>query len=392
MKILEITSDYIPNPLWGMGWHVNQLVIGLRKRKQDIWVATAFKSANCHKQILTTKKNIDRKYLSKNSFEIFDNFNNFNLWQDALAKEVLCSHKHFDIIHCHNWMSWITAKEIKKTNPYVKIVITFHFLQKQYEIMKENPIPTFHKEIVEIEQDAIDNADKVVVLSNSQFEFINDKYKVNHSDQIVCLPHSVNYEIIPYEKLRQSKENNKYIDILFIGRVEKDKGIRETLEAFLTLEKFSNVRLNIVGDGPLLKSLKTKYKEKQIIFYGYLQRKDLEKLLMKSHIFCMPSSSENLPLTVLEAMFFGVVPIFTSGKMVPNIFENNKQGFTVPLQFSDGAYRPQISNIHDCLNRLIKNEKLRNRMAFNAYELAVEKYSKDSMIDNILKLYTSLAK
>ncbi|HVX92985.1 MAG TPA: glycosyltransferase, partial [Candidatus Dojkabacteria bacterium] len=143
MNILLITSDYPPNALWGMGWHVVKLKESLENRGVSCYVATAYKSRNYGNNIITTDERTDRDLLSSNKYEIFNDFDKFNLWQEKLADAVLNSNIEFDLIHCHNWMSWITAQKIKKVKN-IPIVITFHLLQKQYELMKENPIPTFH--------------------------------------------------------------------------------------------------------------------------------------------------------------------------------------------------------------------------------------------------------
>src|SRR5689334_6516064 len=143
MNILQITSDYIPHPLWGMGWHVNQLVEGISKYSEDtVYIATSYKSVNIHKNVITTARETDDLLLSHNKYEIFNDFNKFNVWQEKLADEINSKNLSIDIIHCHNWMSWLTAKKVKEKFPQAKVFITFHFLQKQYETMKDNPIPS----------------------------------------------------------------------------------------------------------------------------------------------------------------------------------------------------------------------------------------------------------
>jgi len=97
-----------------------------------------------------------------------------------LAEKIISNNQKFDLLHIHNWMSWLTAKELMKHDNNLNSVVTFHFLQKQYELMKENPISSIHNEIVDIEQEAIANSKKIIVLSESQKEDTVQKVAVEN--------------------------------------------------------------------------------------------------------------------------------------------------------------------------------------------------------------------
>lgn len=390
MKVLQITSDYLPNPLWGMGWHVAQLQNALADKVEDFYIATAFKSRGEHKNIITTKEEDDLELLSQGKHEIFNDYNNFNIWQERLADSIQETALKFDIAHVHNWMSWITAEHLKKRGIVKKSIVTFHFLQKQYELMTENPIPTFHKEIIEIEMKSMENADAIILLSDSQINLVKNLYDEKFLQKAKLIPHSVNFDTLEFEEITKSKSENKCIDIVFIGRIELDKGIIETLKAFEKVKQL-NIRLNIIGEGPLLSTLKEKYSNnEQIIFHGYLNRGEIKKILSSAHIFCMPSSSENLPLTVLEAMFFGVVPIFTEGPSVPNLYRNGEHGLTIPLDKVEGKYIPNQEILNKSLLQIIFDVELRSKFSKAAYKYAIEKYSTEKMSEEILKLYSSI--
>lgn len=391
MKIIQISCDYLPNPLWGMGWHVNQLVEGLNKIPEiEVFVATQSKSRNIHPRIISTTSTIDKNLLSKKNFEIFDNFKDYNIWQSQLAKKILEKKLVFDVIHCHNWMSWITAKEIKKKNPNAKIIITFHLLQKQYEMMKENPIPSFHSDIIEIEQDAINNADRIIVLSKNQESLLKEKYICSSaiSNKIILIPHGINFETVQYDELVKIKNAEKLFNFVFVGRIEEDKGIRELLQAwsrYILNNRTSH--LYIAGDGPLLEQLKTLHRDKSITFCGYLDREKLKDVLKKGHIFCLPTSSENLPLTLLEAMSFALVPIFSNGPSVPDIFENEKEGKLLKLYNEEGRFIPHVEDICQAMRDLEQHRDKTIQMSKKAYELINSNYSKESMINKLLTIY-----
>lgn len=387
MKVLQITSDYLPNPLWGMGWHVAQLREILDSMGVGVTVATTSKSRGVHKNIITTSHNDDVELLSDEKYEIFNDFNKYLIWQERLANKIIQSREHFDIAHVHNWMSWLTAKKLVQNGVVKKVVITFHFLQKQYEMMVENPIPTYHNEIIAIESDAMNSTDGIILLSDSQLRLVEGKYKKAYLNKIRLIPHSVNFKPKSYEELRKIKDANIHTDIVYVGRIEKDKGIKEALEAFIKVKQ-NNLRFNVVGDGPILSSLKTKYRNKNIIFWGYQDRKHIEKILSAAHIFCMPSSSENLPLSILEAMFFGVVPIFTQGGTVPNIFTNRVHGLTVKLNKNGNSLSADKNSVLAALSLLSSNIELRKTMSQEAYTFALSNYSKEVMSTKTLGFYS----
>lgn len=391
MKILQITSDYLPDPLWGMGWHVAQLREIFVAKGVRVTVATALKSKGYHKNIITTDLADDIELLSSEKYEIFNDFRKFIAWQERLADVVIQRNEHFDIAHVHNWMSWLTAKKIYQKGLVDKVIVTFHFLQKQYELMIENPIPSFHDEIIRIETDAMKSADGIVLLSDSQFQLVKNRYGRGFLKKIRLIPHSVNFDTKSYNDLRILKDANTHIDIVYVGRIEKDKGIEEALEAFSKLEP-GNHRFNVLGDGPILSRLKTKFSDKNIIFWGYQSRKQIESILSTAHIFCMPSTSENLPLSVLEAMFFGAVPIFTRGETVPNIFTDQVHGITVKLNRIDSVFSVDGDSLLKALKLLTNDIRLRKRMSKAAYAYAVSNYSKEAMAKKILGFYGDVLK
>ncbi len=92
----------------------------------------------------------------------------------------------------------------------------------------------------------------------------------------------------------QNYSNEKYF--LFVGRLSKEKGVEEFCEAI------SNLGYNaiVIGDGPLLETLKLKYS--MITFLGWKNSKELSKYYQQSHVFVFSSLwYETAGLTVLEA-------------------------------------------------------------------------------------------
>jgi glycosyltransferase involved in cell wall biosynthesis len=184
------------------------------------------------------------------------------------------------------------------------------------------------------------------------------------------------------------KHSEDKINITFVGRIENDKGIVEAIEAFKQL-KYENIHFHVVGNGPMLCFLRKMYQgDKSITFYGYQDKKDVQNILSRTHIFCMPSVSENLPISVLEAMFMGAVPIFSRGDTVPKLFEDNIHGLTVPLNLFKDKLEPDVNSIISAYKELINNPNKLETLSKNVYKFAASAYSIEALRDKLLKLYS----
>jgi len=389
MIVLQLTSDYLPNPLWGMGWHVKFLTDSLRKRDVSVYVGTASKSRNIDNDIITTGGDVDKYLLSNKPYEIFGNFKKFLTWQRKLGEAVVKRGVAFDIVHCHNWMSWLSAVEVKKKYPETKIVSTFHLLQKQYDLMSENPIPSCHDRIVEIEKEMLINSDIIVLQSLSQLNLLKSEYGLsNKLRKVRVIESGIELNPLTFDELYNKKLMNPFLDIVFVGRIEKDKGIYQTLNAFSNLSgKYGDIRLHVVGKGPILAELSYKFNSKRIIFHGFVDRNSLEDIIAKSFIFCLPTSSESFGNSVVEAMMLGAVPVVSKGKTIPVLFRENFHGLKIPLRFRHGRYEANEEDVTQKIDLLLSNRNLLKKFSRKAYKFSRSFYSMDKMAERMLKLY-----
>lgn len=116
------------------------------------------------------------------------------------------------------------------------------------------------------------------------------------------------------DKFDISKKDGKTGDLLFLSRVEKAKGIYETLDTFKILKKsYPKIRLRIVGDGSELNDIIKKIEVdniKDVIITGALEGSNVAKSYQNSLLLLLLSYGEGMPTTVLEAMAFGL-PVIT---------------------------------------------------------------------------------
>lgn len=119
-------------------------------------------------------------------------------------------------------------------------------------------------------------------------------------------------------------------DILFLARVEKEKGIIETLDCFqILLQKFPDLRLNICGDGSYINQTRAyvdKKKINNVIFHGIVSGEQLKRQLRSNDLYILASYQEGMPTSVLEAMAFGLPVVTRPVGGLQDFFENGKMG------------------------------------------------------------------
>ena len=107
--------------------------------------------------------------------------------------------------------------------------------------------------------------------------------------------------------------------LVYVGRISAEKDIAQFLDTPTQLRKV------VVGDGPLLPSLRQKYPE--VEFTGMLRGSALAEAYAKARLLVMPSRSETLGIVILEAMAAGV-PVAAYPVMGPlSVVENGVNGW-----------------------------------------------------------------
>ena len=171
----------------------------------------------------------------------------------------------------------------------------------------------------------------VVVLAQVELtayrEFIPEQNVVALPNGVDCRPFGWVPTVVsdPREPLR----------LVYIGRVAREKGLYETLQAVrLAHELGVDARLVIGGRGPEEGRLK-RYAQAlgiagKICFAGPVFGADKVKLLSGCDVMVLPSYAEGLPYALLEAMAAGIPVIATPVGAIPDVVAHGTHGFLVP--------------------------------------------------------------
>jgi glycosyltransferase involved in cell wall biosynthesis len=167
----------------------------------------------------------------------------------------------------------------------------------------------------------------------------------------------------------------------FVGRLSPVKDLGTLLSAFskLPTDVSDHARLYLVGDGSERSNLEAQRDAlglgNRVEFLG--ARDDIAEILMAADTFVMSSTTEGLPMALLEAMAAGVACVATGVGGIPELFEHGR-GLLVPPRDS--------GNLADAMTQLARSPELRERISANAKENVRKRYELDAVVDQYLAL------
>tara|TARA_B100000575_G_scaffold46581_1_gene33729 strand:- start:15570 stop:16673 length:1104 start_codon:yes stop_codon:yes gene_type:complete len=189
------------------------------------------------------------------------------------------------------------------------------------------------------------------------------------------------------EELFKIGTNRSYktdrINILYVGWLEKEKGIKELLDGFYKcLIKNKNISLTLIGDGNM-RSYTENFIEKNKInnhihLTGWLPSKKVNSYLKDSNIFILPSWNEGMPNALIEALASGVPSIVTRVGVIPDYLKNNFSAILINTKSS--------LDIEESLNKLINNNDLQEKISINGKEVARKFFSSKRTLDKFSKI------
>ncbi|HEX8969230.1 MAG TPA: glycosyltransferase family 4 protein [Chloroflexota bacterium] len=176
--------------------------------------------------------------------------------------------------------------------------------------------------------------------------------------------------------------------VLFVGRLEKRKGLRFLLRAWpLVLERQPDARLVVVGRGRPLEgyrrfAARQGWSPSDVVFAGYVSAEDLPRYYQACDIFCAPNTGqESFGIVLLEAMAAGAPIVASDIPGYRDVVTGGEQGLLVEPKNS-GA-------LADALCRLLGNPELRARMRRNGPDTA-QHYDWPRVAGQVLDYYAEI--
>ena len=217
----------------------------------------------------------------------------------------------------------------------------------------------------------LNKAQVFVVLSQEWAEFFKP---IVNKEKIVILENAV---LIPPTTKTSYDDHN----LLFLGRLCKEKGISELLDAVsIVAQKYPDIRLYLGGvwEDNNLKKKAAALKE-HVKYLGWIDDKQKEQYMEKCSIFVLPTYFEGQPISLLEAMAKGMTVISAEVGGIPQIVTNNQEGILIPPK--------DTKALSDSICDLLDDPKAKKLYGTNARARIVQAYNMSQRVNELVAIY-----
>jgi len=279
---------------------------------------------------------------------------------------------HFDVIHAHDWMTFLAGIQLK--DRFQKPLV-LHIHSLEYDRVGHKDVAW----VYDIERFAMSKADVVIACSEYTKGIIESNYGLSGKKVKVV------YNAVTPSKIKKPnfKDSKRDFKILFAGRIDGNKGLEYFIDiARLVLDKTKDVDFIVVGKGREdldFGNIEHFNEIKDHFHYlGYVEREELFGLYEKCDVLCMPSISEPFGLTAIEAAHAGL-PVILS----------NKTGAAEILKDTLKANFWDIEKFSGHIISLRHKDRLYNRIV-NKNKKALAGLSWDSSAVKVKSIYSDL--
>ena len=317
---------------------------------------------------------------------------NFNPVMDLFAliwiKRFLRTNR-FDLVHTHETKSSFLTRLAFTKKMLTPLIYGIH------GVVFNDPRSNLGNKIYEfLERSTIGKADRLIAVSKD----VKSEYLIRNIG--TDIPWEVIYSGVDVAKFISSQSaansailrstlgiSDKDLVLINIGRFSSSKNQKDTITAFHKLCELNpqiSLRLILIGEGPEKSNCESLVENfglsKKVNFVGF--QKNIEEYLAISDINVITSLREGLPRVVVEASLVGIPTVGYQVEGISEIVSDQKSGLVVP--------QGDLEALVIGMNELVINEVKRKEFGIFAREIALSKWSHESMNNRILALYRKL--
>lgn len=413
MKILWFIKSVLPSAADSFnlqssakeGWLIN--VCDSLSNNKNVNLSVAFFDKNLSYESFN-KININNvnyygiRYRSKNKFHLMKNS----------IKKVILENKP-DVIHIwgsENELSYLVTSVCKELDFFNRSIVSIQGLVSVYASHYMSNLP-WNVQLIPSLRDIIRNdtliKQKHNFIRNGCYEkktFNNVKYAIGRTTWDYACVKQINDDINyfkNYETLRESfyksrwNINNCERYSIFVSQAQYPiKGFHNVLLALsILVKKYPHIKVYVSGADNsfkkgifstayglhLRKLIKKNRLEDKIIYLGMLNEKEMCNAFLKSHLFVLPSSIENSPNSMGEAMLLGMPIVASIVGGVSDLLNNGVDGF---IYQSDAPYMMAYY-----IDKIFEDDELACKLSENAHNHACVIHNKKKNIEDLINIY-----
>ena len=246
-------------------------------------------------------------------------------WLYRRVREIL-EEECFDVIHLHEPLAPVLPLCVLECSNTVNIG-TFHAYYSRQHLYR------FSQPIVKRWHQRLHGG---IAVSPAAHKYVHNFFPRDYR----IIPNGIDVDhftdhAVPWPEYQDGKTN-----ILFVGRLEKRKGLRYLLEAYSRLKwEYPDIRLIVVGPGNLDKvsqSILSARNPQDVVLVGGVSYQDLPRYYASADIYCSPATGqESFGIVLLEAMACGKPIVASAIEGYMGIVKDGEQGLLFPRRDSE---------------------------------------------------------
>jgi len=291
---------------------------------------------------------------------------------------VLLLKRNVSLVHVHS------AQGVSFWRKFVFILVAFSFsCPVVFHLHAGRFMNFYHDRCGKIQQWLIRfvlrKSARIIVLSCQWEEHI---FSLSPESKIVKVFNAVD---VKKSRIVPDQKNRKPV-LLYLGRLNKLKGIYDLLEAINRVRiTYPDILLKCGGDGELdyvSKRVAELGIDSNVKILGWVSGDKKQALMDEASIYVLPSYFEGLPMGVLESMADSLPVVASAVGGIPDVIDSGKDGILIAAG--------DIDALVDAIEQLLGDAALRSEIGQAARKKIVDKFSMEIVLPQIEKIYREL--
>ena len=234
-------------------------------------------------------------------------------------------------------------------------------------------------------EERMENASAVIAISEYNKKYLQSIYNNKKIFVVRACPN--------LEKLNKIRRDPEQFEILTVGRLVEKKGIKYGILAMREVVKeFPEVQYTIVGSGPQSVELKKLTEslglENNVRFLGAVDERTLMAEFSKAAVFILPcvkaknGDMDGIPVSLMEAMYLQIPVVSTNISGIPELIENEKEGFLVEPK--------NVEQLANAIKILLQDEDMRRKMGKRGRRKIEEKFNIQKEVQKLERVWKEI--